>query len=302
MTVSYSFIIPVYKSVNSLGPLFKGIAELMDGVSESYEVIFVEDHGSTESWHRLLELKKQYPDQVRLIRLTKNFGQNGATLCGIDEARGNILLTIDDDLQVHPSELKKLIDYQAEHQSDVVYGVYKEKSATPIRNTGSRLIKTIFSRTESGSNIGSSIRLISAHIATHLRSHSQDHLFINQVISWYTFDAGFVEIQRSKRFDGESGYSFLQLFRMAFRLLFLYTSLPLKLMIALCVIGSLGSFLLAAYYIYQHVVTGQGAGLSALIVVAISLILASISIMGIYINRIYASRVKKPHYAIKQKL
>jgi len=302
MTPGYSFIIPVYRSVNSLEPLYMGIVELMEQMQESYEVIFVEDHGSAESWQRLLELKKQHPAQIRLIRLTKNFGQNGATLCGIDEARGNILLTIDDDLQVHPSELKKLIDFQAKHQSDVVYGVYKEKSAAPLRNTGSRLVKIIFSRTESGSNIGSSIRLITAHIASHLRSHSQDHLFINQVISWYTFDAGFVEIQRHRRFDGKSGYSFLQLFRMAFRLLFLYTSLPLKLMIALCVTGSLGSLLLAAYYTYRHFILGRDAGLQALIVIAISLILASISIMGIYINRIYSSRVKKPHYAIKQKL
>lgn len=302
MTPAYSFIIPVYKSVNSLEPLYKGIVELMESLNDSYEVIFVEDHGSAESWQKLLELKKQHPSQIRLIRLTKNFGQNGATLCGIDEARGNILLTIDDDLQVHPSELKKLIDYQHQHQSDVVYGVYKEKSAAPLRNTGSRLIKLIFSRTESGSNIGSSIRLITAHIASHLRSHSQDHLFINQVISWYTFDAGFVEIQRNKRFDGESGYSYLQLFRIAFRLLFLYTSLPLKLMIALCVTGSLSSLILGAYYTYRHLVLDQGPGLPALIVITISLILASISIMGIYINRIYSSRVKKPHYAIKQKL
>lgn len=73
-------------------------------------------------------------------------------------------------------------------------------------------------------------------------------------------------------------------------------------MITVCIISSIGSLALASYYIYQHYALGQGLGFLALIVIAISLILASISIMGIYLNRIYASRVKRPHYAVKIKL
>jgi dolichol-phosphate mannosyltransferase len=160
----------------------------------------------------------------------------------------------------------------------------------------------MFNKTENGSNVGSSIRLITSNIARHLRSHSQDHLFINQVISWYTFDTRFVEVVRNPRYEGKSGYSTFQLFSIAFRLLFLYTSMPLKLMIAICIISSFVFMGLASYYIYQHFVLGQGLGFLVLIVIAISLILASISVIGIYLSRIYESRVKKPHYAIKLKL
>lgn len=298
----YSFIVPVYKSVNTLEPLYQAIKELMHELTSTFEVLFVDDNGSEESWKKLLQLKSSNPETITLIKLTRNFGQNGATLCGISEAKGDTLLTIDDDLQVHPSELKKLITCQKEHKAEVVYGVYVGKSGSLLRNAGSAIIKKIFNKTEGGSNVGSSIRLINAGIAKHLRHHSQDHLFINQVISWYTFDAKFVEINRNPRFEGKSGYSLWQLFSIAFRIVFLYTSIPLRLMIAVCILSSIGSLSLAGYYIYQHFVLGNGLGFLVVIVIAISLILASISIMGIYLNRLYSSRVKKPHYAIKIRL
>ncbi len=300
--LEYSFIIPVYKTVSTLEPLYKGIAEVMEEFKSSFEVVFVEDNGSEESWKKLLELKRNNPEKIKVIKLTKNFGQNGATLCGIDEAKGELILTMDDDLQVHPSELKKLILCQKEQKPDVIYGVYEEKTSSWLRNLGSGFIKKIFNKSEGGSNVGSSIRLITANIANHLRNHSQDHLFINQVISWYTFDTKFIEVVRNPRHEGKSGYSFLQLFSIAFRLLFLYTSIPLKMMIGVCIISSLVSMGLAGYYIYQHYAFGNGLGFLVIIVIAISLILASISIMGIYLNRIYSSRVKKPHYAIKLKI
>lgn len=297
--INYTIVVPVYKSVASLEPLYRGIADVMQELQSSYEVIFIEDNGSEESWKTLLGLKKQFPTYIKLIKLTKNFGQNGATLCGIDNAMGEVVITIDDDLQVHPSELKKLITCYQENNPDVIYGVYKEETQHVFRNLGSKFIKQIFNKTEGGSNIGSSIRLMNTDIAGHLRNHSQDHLFINQVISWYTFDTKFIEVDRNPRYEGKSGYSFWKLFLIAFRLLFLYTSIPLKIMIAVCIASSLGSLVLASYYIYKHFALGQGLGFLSLIVVAISLILASISIMGIYLNRIYSSRVKKPHYAIK---
>jgi glycosyltransferase involved in cell wall biosynthesis len=300
--IEFSFLIPVFNSVGTLQPLYKGIEDLMAEINSPFEVIFIEDNGAIKSWETLLQIRKEHPENVTLIKLTKNFGQNGATLCGIDQARGEFLITLDDDLQVHPSELKKLIDYQRLHQSEVVYGVYDEQGTSAIRKAGSKYIKKIFTETDGGSNIGSAIRLINANIAKHLRNHSQDHLFINQVISWYTFDTKFVEVARNPRHEGKSGYNLFQLFYITFQLFFLYTSAPLKIMISLCIISSVTTFGLASYYIYQHFVLGRGLGFLAVIVVSISLILASISIMGVYINRIYSARVKKPNYVIKVKI
>ena len=301
-TINYSFVIPVYKSVNSLEPLYKGIQEIMIELEKTFEVIFIEDNGSEESWRKLLELKKADNDNITLIKLTKNFGQNGATLCGIEESKGEIIITTDDDLQIHPSELKKLISCHNETGAAVIYGVYKDENQNRFRNLSSYVLKKIFNKSEGGSNIGSSIRLFNADMGKHLKKHLQDHLFINQVLSWYTFDTKFIDIKRNPRFEGKSGYNYFQLLSIGFRLLFLYTSIPLKIMIVVCVFAAIGSLGFAAYYLHRHYTLGQGLGFLSFIVIAISLILASISVMGIYLNRIYTSRVKKPHYAIKIKL
>lgn len=298
----FSFVIPVYNSVDTLEKTYINIEELMHKLQTTFEVIYVEDNGLVESWKKLLELKKADPNQITIIKLTKNFGQNGATLCGISEANGKYIITLDDDLQVHPKEIEKLIEKQKETDADVVFGNYKEETQYYLRNFGSQLIKKLFNKLEGGANVGSSVRLISSAMAKNINRHSQDHVFLNQILSWYTYDVQFVEINRNERKEGRSGYSFFDLLRISFRLLFLYTSIPLKFMLAVCIVSSITSLALASYYIYQHFVFGNGLGFLSIIVIAISLILASISVMGLYINRLYNSRFQKPHFSIKIKL
>ena len=109
--MEYTIVVPVYRSVASLKPLYKGIADVMSDLNKSFEVIFVEDSGDEDSWRELLQIKELHPKEVTIIRLSKNFGQNGATLCGIDEAKGKKVITIDDDLQTPPIEIKKLSEY-----------------------------------------------------------------------------------------------------------------------------------------------------------------------------------------------
>lgn len=297
----YSIIVPVYNSVDSLEKIYLGVELLMKELNHSFEVIFVEDNGKEESWVKLLDLQKRFPSTISIIKLTKNFGQNGATLCGIDFANGEKLITIDDDLQINPTEIKKLILHQNSYHSDIVYGIYKNENLGLIKKWGSNFVKSLFLKSEGGSSIGSSFRLINSNITKYLKRHSQDHLFINQIITWYTSDIQYVEIDHNLRPEGNSGYSFLKLVKIGLRLIFFYSSIPLKIMIAVCVIFSVIAFLLAGFYIYKHFVFGEGLGFLVIVSIAISLILASISTIGIYLNRIYSSRVRKPSYAIKLK-
>ncbi|MBL4669827.1 MAG: glycosyltransferase [Flavobacteriales bacterium] len=300
-----SVIVPVYNSLESLESLFIEVQKVMKKLNKSFEVVFVEDHSSKESWNELLRLKKQHGDSVSLIRLTKNFGQNGATLCGIDQARGNKIITIDDDLQTPPSEIEKLLAIHEDTEADVVYGTYPDENQSFLKNIGTKTIKKIFSGVEGGSRIGSSFRFIDGNIKESLRYHSHDHLFINQVISWYTSDIETVEVVKNERFDGVSGYSYYKLFRIGLRLIFYYTSIPLRFIITIGIIGSIISFSFAGYYLYLRYSLGSELGFTPIIVAifaATGLILFSVSVLGIYINRLYASRVRKPHYSIKIKV
>lgn len=301
--INYSIIVPVYKSVSTLEPLLIGVSQVMDELKKSFELIFVEDNGSEESWQELVRLKKEYSNQVQVIRLSRNFGQNGATLCGIDEARGEKIITIDDDLQTPPIEIKKLIEAQQSTGADVIYGQQSDANASALRKFGANFIKRIFNKNEGGTSVGSSFRLIDTHVAERLRFHSQDHLFINQVISWYTLNFHFVEVEHNSRKEGRSGYSLLKLIEISFRLIFYYTSIPLKIVVFLCASFALVSAVFGSYYLYQMVKPeGVDHTILFLLFTTITLLLGSLSVFGIYLSRIYSSRVKKPNYSIKIKL
>jgi glycosyltransferase involved in cell wall biosynthesis len=297
-SVEFSVIIPVFKSVDTLQPLFEGIKAIMSEMKKTYEVIFVEDFGSKESWQELLRLKKIYPEDIIIIRLSRNFGQNGATVCGIDQSRGKKVITIDDDLQIHPKEIRKLIDVHLATDADVVYGNYKASDSF-IRKVGSKIIKWIFNKSNGGNSIGSSFRLIDEHIVERIKFHSQDHLFINQVINWYTIDFQIIEVEVKTREEGSSGYSLLNLAVLSFKLIFHYTNLPLKITIYSCLLSVIACLSIIIYHIYKH---AELDILWVVLLMGLALILGGMSVLGVFINRIYTSRVKRPNYAIKFRL
>ncbi len=299
----FSVVVPVYNSVDSLGVLFGEVNSLMAELNASYEVIFVQDGGNDASWEALLAIKKAAPSQVKIVKLSRNFGQNGATLCGLDEAIGAKVITIDDDLQTRPEEIKKLIARQTETGADVIYGVAPEAKTSWLRRKGGNFFKRVFNKNQGGSSIGSSFRLIEKHIVDSLKFHSQDHLFINQVINWYTLNIEFVEVEHNERQEGTSGYSFFKLAGISFRLILYYSSIPLKIMVFFCLITAVAIVGMTIYYLYYQFDRGAEVDLFMIsVLAAMAIIAASIAVFGVYINRIYSARVKKPNYSVKVKL
>jgi glycosyltransferase involved in cell wall biosynthesis len=275
----------------------------MQNLGVTFEVVFVEDNGHEDSWQELLRIKNLYPNTTTIIKLTRNYGQNGSTLCGIDEAKGDVIITLDDDLQIHPIEIKKLIEFHELNDCDVVYGKLEDNHNTFIRKAGSSFIKKFFKSVEGENSIGSSFRLMNSFIGSRLKQHSQDHLYINQVISWYTTDIGFVAVEHNPRIEGSSGYNLLNLIFLTFRILFYYTSIPLKIIAILCGSTALVSLAYALYFSYYHLSRDNYFDVVTMaLYVCTSLVMVSVAVLSIYINRIYTSREKKPNYSIKVKL
>lgn len=302
MKIDYSIVVPVYKSVDSLRLLSEGVKDLMASLNKTYEIIFVEDRGSDESWQMLLALNKEDSVHHKIVKLSRNFGQNGATLCGINLSEGESVLTLDDDLQVHPRELIKLIEARSLNDADVVYGMGAQKNISWIRKLGSKWIKRIIGGKNSKAPVGSSVRLISKSVLDSIKGHSQDHLFINQIIGWYTIDIVSVDVEHDSRHEGKSGYNIFNLIFLSLRLIIYYTSIPIKIMIFLSILTAFCIFLLTGYYIYYKLDNGQVIDLFMISVLfSMAIIAASISVFGVYINRIYSSRVSRPVYAIKIK-
>ena len=133
-----SIVVPVYNGATTISTLFERIHNYCTKKSFQYEVIFIWDCGKDNSWEILLELKSLFPDKIKLIKLSRNFGQHNALICGFEYAKGDYIITIDEDLQHSPEDISKLIATQKEKDYDVVYGKYESLKHSLFRNTSTK--------------------------------------------------------------------------------------------------------------------------------------------------------------------
>lgn len=298
-----SIVVPVYNSVDTLRPLFERSKSTMEAEERSFEFIFILDGINSDCWDELRAIKKDFPDAIRLFNLAKNYGQNAATLCGINHAKGNLIITMDDDLQTPPEEMAKLLAVFAEGEVDVVFGAPIKRNRSKIRQFGAWFGRIWFKAVD-GADIGTAFRLIGPRIKHQLNSMNHN-LFLNQIIHWHTQDIVTVDVVNEPRQTGRSGYSLLGLFMIMMRLVLFYTDFPLRFMTVFGGLLSLICFGLGAFYIYEKFTLGAELGFTSIIVAiffATGLILMALSILGMFINRIYDDRSHKPVYSVKTEL
>lgn len=298
----YTVIVPVYNSQNSLKELFERLKASFEQLGANFTVVFIDDNSKDDSWKVVSELKEANSNHVKAIRLLKNFGQHNAILCGMHFIDGGDVITIDDDLQIPPEEIPKLVKYQKETDADVVYGIFKSKKHSLFRNFGSYLLGKIFQYFANTAGRGSPFRLIKAEIAEKLINTNQSLIFLDEALGWFTERIEFVNVEHHKRKDGSSGYSFIKLFFLTLNLIVSYTSLPLRIMTYFGLISSLVCLGVGIHYIYLKYTFGAELGFTALIVAiffSASIILLSLGIIGEYIRRLHATQYKKPPFAIR---
>jgi polyisoprenyl-phosphate glycosyltransferase len=301
-----SVIVPVFNSEKSLEELFQRIKKVMEDEGKSFEVIFVEDGGWDHSWDVLSSLKSAYPENVYAIRLSKNYGQHNATFCGFTFAKGDLIITIDDDLQNPPEEITKLFRHEENTNADLVYGIYHKKQHSFLRNVASKSLKTAAKVFLDRPGQGSSFRLIKRGLLDKLLEHSNNFIFIDEIFNWYTDEIEFVFVQHLKRpSSSKSGYSAGKLIKIAYDLMFYYTNIPLKLMVYGGLIVSVISFLLGVQFMLRKLFFNIPLGYTSLIVTILfstSIIVFSLGVIGGYLSRIYHVQNKKPPFNIRKVL
>ncbi len=303
--VDFSVVVPVHNSEDTLEELLSRLMSLFNKRGNSFEIIFVEDGSYDNSWSILKELKHKFPDIVKAIKLSKNFGQHNATMCGFSFAKGNNIITIDDDLQNPPEEISKIITTFQDNNSDVTYGIYSKKQHTFARNVMSKGIKKTSKVFMKGTGKGSSFRIISNSIIKRILDHNISFVFIDEVLQWYTSSISFVVVEHRKRQHNKSGYSSSKLFYLGSNLIYYYTNIPLKLMVYGGMIVSVLSFILAIKYFIQKLFYDVPAGYTSIIVAILfstGIIVFSLGIIGGYLSRIQIVQNKKPPFHIEELL
>ncbi len=286
-------VIPIYRSAESLPELLECLSSWIEKQDFEITVIFVED-GSGDKTFEVLEneLKKVNFSNI-LLQHPTNQGQYTATASGFYYSNAEWIVTIDDDLQHPPDEIEKLLNCAKAEQANLVYGKYKEKKHSLIRNIGSKLIKWVFNAEGIDFKDVTSFRLMHKSVIQAFKNRTGKVLFLDERLHSFSHKTASVEISHQNRKVGSSTYSSMKLLQLTFNIVFFHSSLPLKWITRFGLLMSMVFLGFGIYFIYRKLAFDAPLGFTSLIVAiffSTGLILLSLGIIGEYIRKIWISQ------------
>ncbi len=220
-----SIVIPIYNSEQSLEELYYRLTWVLNGITDDYEMIMVDDASCDNSFLQAKAIHDR-DSRVKVIRLAHNFGQQNALLCGFRYASGEIVITIDDDLQHPPEEIPTLLEKLAQGY-DAVLGIPRHKKHAFYRNFGSCLIDILF-RFIVGKPRKlklSSFRALKKTLVQQIQNETTDFVYLTPLILKYTRKVANVLVEHAPRKYGRSNYDLRKLVQLCIKLIRYYSDL-----------------------------------------------------------------------------
>jgi undecaprenyl-phosphate 4-deoxy-4-formamido-L-arabinose transferase len=300
-----SLVIPVFNEEGNLPVLMSRIRPVMSALKRPWEVILVDD-GSRD---RSLELLKGFTihPEVRVVELTRNYGQHAAILAGFSIVRGGIVVTLDADLQNPPEEIPRLIAAMEEGRFDVVGTIRKGRKDSLLRILPSRIVNMV-ARKITGVRMtdwGCMLRAYRRTVVERMIDCHEHATFIPALATHFGKRVTEIEVAHEERHGGKSNYPLRKLINLQFDLVASFSELPIKLImyggVLLAILGvCFGLFLVVARLVYGAVWAAQGVfTLFAILFVFVGLQFFALGLIGEYIGRIYREVRKRPEYVIE---
>jgi undecaprenyl-phosphate 4-deoxy-4-formamido-L-arabinose transferase len=297
-----SVVVPVFQSCETLKELHKRLVDVLKKIYPLYEIVYVDDGSPDDSW-KILETLYKKNKHIKIIQLTQNYGQHNAIMCGFANTNGQLVVTLDDDLQNPPEEITKLV-VKIHEGYDVVYGEYKYKQHSLFRNFGSALIQFLYKFIFKVSGNLTSFRIIKKEIIDGLLEYNRNYTFIDGLLAWQTKNIGYVEVEHKIRVFGKSGYNLKKLIQLSLNMMTNFSIFPLQLA---SITGFILSFLglgMAVFFIIKKLFFGIPVTGFASIIVSITIFsgaqLVTIGMIGEYIGRIHLNLNNQPQYRIRK--
>jgi glycosyltransferase involved in cell wall biosynthesis len=301
LSIDVSIVVPVYGGSAALPELCRRLASTMQSAELRYEVILVDDRGQVDAWNAIKSVSHHHP-HILGLRLGRNFGQHAATICGIARARGEWIVTMDDDLEHPPEAIPSLLE-AGDEGHPLVYGVFKQRTHAAYRNLSSELMRRLLKRAFPDLNEDyCSFRAIHAPLAKQLDRFGLNRPYIDGMLSWLTSSACTVSVPHEQRQHGESTYTFRKLMSHAVNIFVTFSTLPLRMATYSGATLSVLSFLYLLYVIYGRLsgsVTNPGyASLMSVVLFACGIQLLILGVVGEYIGRLMGATFRRPVYAV----
>jgi glycosyltransferase involved in cell wall biosynthesis len=300
-----SIIIPVYRSAVILPELHSQLTQTFKGLSSSFEIIFVEDCGGDDSWEVIQRLATA-DSRVRGFRMSRNYGQHNALLCGIRAARGDVIVTMDDDLQHPPEELPKLIAKLREGY-DVVYGTPERQQHGLLRDLSSLITKLVLQAAMGASTARqvSPLRAFRAELRDAFSDYRSPTVNIDVLLTWATTRFTAVRVRHKPRKIGASGYTPGKLVLHALNMMTGFSSRPLQMASVIGFGFALFGVLVLAYvgirWLLQGSVVPGFAFLASIIAIFSGAQLLALGIIGEYLARMYFRSMEQPPYLVRER-
>jgi undecaprenyl-phosphate 4-deoxy-4-formamido-L-arabinose transferase len=299
-----SIVIPVHNEEACLETLYERLTKVLDTLEDTSEVILTNDGSTDKSAALLNTIQQRRPNQFRIIHFNGNFGQHMAIMAGFERVRGEIVITMDADLQNPPEEIPKLVEAMKQGH-DVVNTFRMERQDSLWRKTVSKLhnifrgylLPKIKMKDE-----GSMLRAYSKRIVELMVSTEEASTFIPALALNYASNPVEIGIKHESRSAGETSYGFYKLIRYNFDLVTNFSLAPLHMFTFIGIFVSLGSLFFVFFLILRRFIVGpEAAGVFTLFAVLFFLVgvtLLGVGILGEYIGRIYEEVRKRPRFII----
>src|SRR3954462_4771319 len=279
-SVALSIVIPVYNEELNLPTLFARLFPVLDGLGRSYEIIFTNDGSADRSYALLREQHAKRPEVVRVIDFNANYGQHMAIMAAFERVRGDVIVTLDADLQNPPEEIPKLLEKIA-GGCDYVGGYRLNRQDTFFRTWASRLINFVREKTTSieMTDQGCMLRAYRRPIIDAIVRSGAINTFIPALAYSFASNPGEVGVKHEERHAGVSNYSFYSLIRLNFDLITGFSLAPLQYFTMFAMACSVGSFILVLILAGRRIIIGPEEG-GTFTLLGIVIFLLSVAMVG----------------------
>jgi undecaprenyl-phosphate 4-deoxy-4-formamido-L-arabinose transferase len=302
-----SVVIPVFDEDQNLDELIKRCLNVCDGMGMPFEIILIDDGSIDGSPEKIAAAAEKNPGKVVGVLLNRNYGQHAAVMAGFAESKGDIVVTLDADLQNPPEEIPKLI-HKIEEGFDVVGSVRIARRDTLFRRISSFVVNNVAQKATGVimHDYGCMLRAYRRHIVEAMLTCHERSTFIPVLANTFARKTTEIEVRHDKRPTGDSKYGLWKLINLQFDLLTSMTTFPLRLLSVLgAIISSIGVgfglFLLIMRLIYGSEWAAQGVfTLFAVLFIFIGAQFVGMGLLGEYIGRIYHDVRARPRYFVQR--
>lgn len=300
-----SAVVPVYRSAATLVELHRRLTQALSAIVEGYEIILVEDGGGDGSWS-VIEGLAERDERVRGIRMSRNYGQHNALLCGIRAARYGVIVTLDDDLQNPPEEITKLLERLGE-DVDVVYGTPANEEHGFLRDQSSRITKLALQSAMGGDTARnvSAFRAFRTRVREGFEAYRGPYVSIDVLLTWGTTRFSHVSVLHEPRRMGASTYTFRKLFTHAFNMMTGFSTLPLQIASLVGFLFTIFGFGVLLYVLVSYVVNSGSvpgfAFLASIVAIFSGAQLFALGIIGEYLARMHFRTMDRPTYLVQER-